>query len=373
MNYLYAKLNKEAEKLKYKGVNTATVNMNVDNKNYTISADVKNVHDSRIPELTGEESFCVPFVNEAGTAFQIGSIPAACLNTNCVTTEKVANSAITTDKLNDGAVTEVKLSNGVLDKIPYGADNEFAHGVRRINNHIISAVSEPSEGAEGNYGLNTIGWNYDTDKQTFLDSKPTFVVLRCNILGIVGEHATRVYGSNLILNEVSRTIPTGDTSNLYEIVFEGIYGNFKYTFKEVFQHMVMNGMSIISVPDSYTCKREFIANTNTIADGSVTTDKLAFHLYQHVIYLDKYRLRFYLFNSTSKPYTKVGDLPDFGSIPASGSYAAGGQTVENNIITAVSQQNEALTIEGVTTNSGQYIIAMEQPTTSIVDTVTQLI
>lgn len=198
MNYLYAKLNKEAEKLKYKGVNTATVNMNVDNKNYTISADVKNVHDSRIPELTGEEGFCVPFVNAEGTAFQIGSLQTDCLNTNCVTTEKIAN-------------------------------------------------------------------------------------------------------------------------------------------------------------------------------GSVTTDKLAFHLYQHVIYLDKYRLRFYLFNSTSKPYAKVGDLPDFGLIPASGSYFAGGQTVENNIITAASQQNEILTIEGVTTNSGQYIIATEQPTTSIVDTVTQLI
>ena len=198
MNYLYAKLNKEAEKLKYKGVNTQTVDMTVDNKNYTISADVKNVHDSRIPELTGEEGFCVPFVNEEGTAFQIGSLPSECLNTNCVTTEKIAN-------------------------------------------------------------------------------------------------------------------------------------------------------------------------------GSVTTDKLAFHLYQHVIYLSKYRLRFYLFNSTSKPYTKVGDLPDFGSIPASGSYAAGGGTVENNIITAVSQQNETLTVDGATTNSGQYIIVTEPSTTSIVDTVTQLI
>lgn len=198
MNYLYAKLNKEAEKLKYKGVNTATVNMNVDNKNYTISADVKNVHDSRIPELTGEEGFCVPFVNEVGTAFQIGSLPSECLDNGSVTTEKIAN-------------------------------------------------------------------------------------------------------------------------------------------------------------------------------GAVTADKLAFHLYQHVIYLSKYRLRFYLFNSTSKPYTKIGELPDFASIPASGSYADSGQTGENNIITAVSQQNEMLTVEGVTTNSGQYIIAMEQPTTSIVDTVTQLI
>ena len=41
MNYLYAKLNKEAEKLKYKGVDTQTVDMTVDNKNYTISANVK--------------------------------------------------------------------------------------------------------------------------------------------------------------------------------------------------------------------------------------------------------------------------------------------------------------------------------------------
>ena len=238
----------------------------------------KEIHDSRLPELTGEEGYCVPFVNDDGTAFQIGSIPAACLNTNCVTTEKVADSAITTDKINGGAVTEVKLGEEVLNRLPYGYNSEWSHGVQRTSYHSRSASGEPADGQEGNYNLSGGAvWTHDVynlHKQEFLASKPTYIILGCNILGFTSLH-TPIHGSYLILNEVSRDFPTDNTDDLYEIVFEGVYDGFKYTYKEVFQHMVINGMSIISVPDSYTCKREFIAKTNTIADGAITTDKVA--------------------------------------------------------------------------------------------------
>ena len=200
MNYLYAKLNKEAEKLKYKGVDTPTVDMNVNNSTYTISANVKNVHDSRIPELTGEEGFCVPFVNEAGTAFQIGSLPSECLDNGSVTTEKIAN-------------------------------------------------------------------------------------------------------------------------------------------------------------------------------GAVTTNKLAFHLYQHTVCIKKYGTRFYMLNDNATPYAAIGDLPDFTTIPASGSYlpATLGATVE--IYTKASKQNGTLYLGGVSPSNNQYIAAALQSssTVTVEDTVTQLI
>ena len=240
----------------------------------------KEIHDSRLPELTGEEGYCVPFVNDAGTAFQIGSIPAACLNTNCVTTEKVADSAITTDKINDGAVTEVKLGEKVLDRLPYGHNSEQSHGVQRLSyyGYSRSAWGEPADGQEGNYNLSGgVVWThsvYNEHKQAFLATNPSYIILGCKILGFTSLHQP-IHGSYLILNEVSRDFPTDNTDDLYEIVFEGVYGGFKYTYKEVFQHMVINGMTIITVPDSYTCKREFIAKTDTIADGAITTDKVA--------------------------------------------------------------------------------------------------
>lgn len=71
----------------------------------------KDIHDTRIPELTGEEAFCVPFVNEDGDAFQIGSIPSACLDNGSVTTEKVANNAITKAKIDSN------VASGIADHV----------------------------------------------------------------------------------------------------------------------------------------------------------------------------------------------------------------------------------------------------------------
>lgn len=182
----------------------------------------KDIHDTRIPELTGEEAFCVPFVNEDGDAFQIGSIPSACLDNGSVTTEKIADDAVTLDKM--GADVLSKIPGIVLTG---SKDSSVAQQcLRFVSDQPVGGNTFNIEVAEG---------DYDRIKSVVRTMRPCYAIFTWNIDWSVS--STQYRRNTVLLREVDRETASGNADDVWQIVLEGDAGGYRYTITISFAHM----------------------------------------------------------------------------------------------------------------------------------------
>lgn len=117
--------------------------------------------------------------------------------------------------------------------------------------------------------------------------------------------------------------------------------------------------------------------TDKIADGAVTQDKLATHVYQHIINIPIKNVCMTLINNDAEAYTTLADLPDFDyNIPVSGGKmkTTTGQTVTFYflIYTSATKSENGFYVNAVPTVGTGYVMDFFELTTAVEDTVIQL-